>query len=47
MNHLGFIVAAYACGVIVVSGLVLWVAIEHRRLKKRLAEAERLGGRGN
>lgn len=46
MTHLGFIVAAYACGVAVVSGLVLWVAVEHRRLKSRLAEAESLKGAG-
>ncbi|MGE0230780.1 MAG: heme exporter protein CcmD [Flavobacteriaceae bacterium] len=40
MTHSGFIFAAYACGAVVVAGLVLWVTAEHARLRKRLEEAE-------
>ncbi|MYZ49312.1 heme exporter protein CcmD [Propylenella binzhouense] len=45
MNHLGYIVAAYAVAAAVVAGLVAWVVADNRTQKRRLdrLEAERRG----
>ena len=41
--HAGFIVAAYVAAVLIVGGLIVWVAIDHRTLARRLADLEARG----
>lgn len=41
--HAAFIVASYALAALVVGGLVIWVVVENRRQKKRLADLEARG----
>jgi heme exporter protein D len=43
VNHIGFIVAAYAAAVVVVAGLIGWVAFDYRAQRRALAELERRG----
>ncbi|MFC7051107.1 heme exporter protein CcmD [Hansschlegelia quercus] len=43
--HVGFIVASYAIGFVVIGGLVLWTAIDHRLTKRALARVEAESGR--
>jgi len=42
-NHGGFIVAAYFAAIIVVAGLIGWVVIDGRALKRQLADLESRG----
>jgi heme exporter protein D len=42
-NHGGFIVAAYLAAVIVLAGLIGWVVLDGRALKRRLADLESRG----
>jgi len=41
--HAGFIVIAYAATVLVVGGLIVWVAADYRAQKRTLADLERTG----
>jgi heme exporter protein D len=41
--HIGFIVAAYCAGVVVVVGLIVWVMLDYRRQRRVLAELETKG----
>ena len=41
--HTGFIIAAYAAGVIVVVGLCAWVMLDYRAQRRNLADLERRG----
>jgi heme exporter protein D len=43
--HAGFIVAAYAAAVLVVSALVLWVLADYRALTRAIAAIEASGTR--
>jgi heme exporter protein D len=42
-SHMGFIIAAYAAGAIVVAGLCAWVILDYRTQRRTLAELERRG----
>ncbi len=42
-NHAGFIVAAYLATLIVIAGLVVWIVLDGRSLRRRLAELEARG----
>ena len=42
-NHDGFIVAAYLVAIIVLAGLIGWVILDGRALKRRLADLESRG----
>ena len=42
-NHIGFIVAAYAAAAVVVAGLIAWVLIDYRALRRTLADLDRRG----
>jgi len=42
-NHIGFISAAYALSVIVVGALIVWVALDYRIQRRRLADFELRG----
>jgi heme exporter protein D len=41
--HAAFIVSAYAAAALIVAGMIAWVALDHRRQARALAELE---GRG-
>jgi heme exporter protein D len=41
--HGGFILAAYAAAVVVLAGLLLWVILDGRTQRRRLAELEARG----
>jgi heme exporter protein D len=41
--HLDFIAAAYAAAVLVVAGLIVWVALDYRAQRRALAELEMPG----
>lgn len=41
--HLGFVVAAYAVVVGVVAGLLGYLVVDHRRLKRRIGDLEARG----
>jgi len=43
VNHIGFISAAYAMTVIVVGALIVWVALDYRIQRRRLADFELRG----
>ncbi len=43
INHLGFIVAAYAAAIVVVGALVGWVVLDYRAQRRTLADLERRG----
>ncbi len=43
MNHAAFIFAAYAATVVVLASLILWVWLDGRALRRRLAELEARG----
>lgn len=49
IDHLGFIVAAYAVTIVVLAALIGWTRWDGRRLKRQLArlEARGYGGRRN
>jgi heme exporter protein D len=42
-NHGGFILAAYLTTVVVLAGLVGWIAFDGRALRRRLADLEARG----
>jgi len=42
-NHGGFIVAAYLIVVVVLAGVVTWIVLDGRALKRRLADLEARG----
>jgi heme exporter protein D len=41
--HAGFIIAAYAAGIVVVAGLIVWVVTDYAAQKRLLAELEKQG----
>ena len=41
--HLGFIVAAYGAGVVVVVALIAWITLDYRLQRRILAELETKG----
>jgi heme exporter protein D len=41
--HAVFIIAAYSVSVLVVTTLIVWVALDHRAQRRRLAELEAHG----
>ena len=43
--HAVFIVASYAVSLAVVTALILWVCVDHRRQRRLLADLERRGVR--
>jgi heme exporter protein D len=42
-NHLAFIVASYLAAVLVVGGLIVWVLLDYRAQRRKLAELEMRG----
>lgn len=42
-NHGGFILAAYLAAVLVLAGLVVWIVLDGRMLRRRLADLEARG----
>jgi len=43
INHIGFVVSAYAAGFIVVGVLIAWVMIDYRAQRRRLDDLETRG----
>ena len=43
MTHLGYIIAAYLATAIVLLGMVLWVVLDLRAAKRKLARLEQEG----
>ncbi len=43
MTHVGFIAAAYFATVVVLAALILWIAIDGRTQRRRLADLEARG----
>ena len=43
VNHIGYIVAAYAAAVVIVAALIAWVLIDYRALRRTLADLDRRG----
>ncbi|MFZ0607006.1 MAG: heme exporter protein CcmD [Xanthobacteraceae bacterium] len=41
--HIDFIAAAYAAAAIVIGALILWVAVDYRTERRKIAELERQG----
>ena len=42
-DHFGFIAAAYATAAVIVGALTVWVALDHRAQKRKLADLEMRG----
>jgi heme exporter protein D len=42
-NHGGFILAAYLVTILVLAGLVAWIVLDGRALRRRLADLEARG----
>jgi len=42
-NHIDFILAAYAAGIVVVAGLIAWVTVDYRAQLRQLANLEKRG----
>jgi heme exporter protein D len=42
-DHGGFILAAYLAAVLVLAGLVVWIVLDGRMLRRRLADLEARG----
>jgi heme exporter protein D len=42
-DHFGFIAAAYATAAVIVGVLIVWVALDYRALKRKLADLEMRG----
>jgi heme exporter protein D len=42
-RHLGFIGASYGALIIIIGGLIVWLAIDHRSQSRALAELEQRG----
>jgi len=43
VNHMGFIIASYAAAVAVVGVLIVWVTLDYRAQRLRLADLEMRG----
>jgi heme exporter protein D len=43
VNHMGFIVAAYAVTIAIVGALIAWVMLDYRAQKRTLAELDKRG----
>jgi heme exporter protein D len=43
IDHIGFILSAYAAAVVVVGLLVAWIALDYRLQRRRLADLETRG----
>jgi heme exporter protein D len=43
VDHLGFIVAAYAVTVVVVAALIAWVMLDYRAQQRALADLDKRG----
>lgn len=43
IEHVGFIIASYVTATVVVSGLILWVALDYRAQTARLQKLEEQG----
>jgi heme exporter protein D len=43
VNHMGFIVAAYAVTIAIVGALIVWVMLDYRAQKRTLAELDKRG----
>jgi heme exporter protein D len=43
INHIGFIVAAYAAAIVVVGALIAWVLLDYRAQRRALADLEARG----
>ena len=43
IRHLGFIGASYGALIVIIGGLILWLAIDHRLQARALAELEQRG----
>lgn len=43
IDHLGFIVAAYAVTIVVLAVLIGWIVLDGRRLRRQLARLEKRG----
>ena len=41
--HIDFIAAAYAAAAIVIGALILWVAVDYRLERRKIAEMEKQG----
>ncbi|MGC1776439.1 MAG: heme exporter protein CcmD [Xanthobacteraceae bacterium] len=41
--HIDFIAAAYAAAAIVIGALILWVAVDYRAARRKIAELEKQG----
>jgi heme exporter protein D len=42
-SHAGFIVMAYVAAIVVVGGLIAWIALDYRTQRRLLAELEMRG----
>ncbi len=42
-SHIGFIFASYAAAAVVVTGLIAWVMLDFRALKRNLSDLEKRG----
>jgi len=42
-NHGGFILASYLATVVVLAGMIVWIVLDGRALKQRLADLEARG----
>ncbi|HXX51056.1 MAG TPA: heme exporter protein CcmD [Xanthobacteraceae bacterium] len=42
-QHIDFIAAAYAAGILVIAALITWVALDYRAQRRKLAELETQG----
>ena len=43
VNHMGFIVAAYAVTIAIVGALIAWVMLDYRAQQRALADLEKRG----
>jgi heme exporter protein D len=43
VNHMGFIVAAYAVTIAIVGALIAWVMLDYRAQRRTLAELDKRG----
>jgi heme exporter protein D len=45
MNHVAFVSSAYGIAFLVLAGIALWLAVDHRARKRELADLEARGVR--
>ena len=43
INHIGFIVSAYAAAIVAIAGLTAWVMLDYRVLRRRLIALDAQG----